>query len=88
MRIIGSANRDEYICVLTNDEIANLMGVSSHYSVKGGEPAVGSIIHVSRIYLDARETLDAYGEIKKELTNLQNRAAKLLSLMRPEKRED
>jgi hypothetical protein len=88
MRIIGSANRDEYICVLTNDEIANLMGVSSHYSVKGGEPAVGSIIPVSRIYLDARDTLDAYADIKKELSNLQNRAAKLLSLMRPEKKED
>jgi hypothetical protein len=87
MRIIGAADKEEYICVLSAEEIAHITGVGSQYSLGAGKPAVGCVIKVSRIYADATEILDAYKGIKRELTSIQNRAAKLLALMRPEKKE-
>jgi hypothetical protein len=88
MRIIGAANNEEYICVLTAEEITKIAGFCSSYSAGAPKLAVGRVIDVSRIYEDATDILDAYRGIKKELTSIQNRAAKLLSLMRPVKEEE
>ena len=83
MRIIGNTSKDNFLVEMTEDELAKCSGVT-YASSMASTPQVGHAICVSNIYNDAKETLTAYAEIKKDLTNVQNRIAKLLSMMQPQ----
>ena len=79
MEIIGNAGNQIFLVKIKEDEIANVAGKNWASDLDNQQRKIGGIIHVGRIYQDARDTLSSYKDllnkflsIKKQLTNLTN----------------
>ncbi len=91
MKIIGVAG-DRFILDAHKDEVAQIMGERTAYNYDYDHPTkrigLAFEIPISKIFVDANETLAAYKSIQKDLESTKVRIAKLLALMKPAEREE
>lgn len=86
MKIIGITGRDEGMILLaTKDEVAQLAGFYSSYSLdrSGIKLEAGQVVEVGKLYKDATELVNLYGEFRKEIQSGLNRMNKLAEMLNP-----
>ncbi len=87
MNIIGQT-KDGFILAATRDEVANIQGACSAFSIEreavndaARKLEVGRSFHIAKLYESAVATLAAYKELRDEFKKIQGNIGRLVGFM-------